>query len=131
MGFLLRWVFALLLLGATYNPTSFNYIGWAIGSLDTQLPMIVLSGLVLLVVYIVYVTATLRSIGMFGMILILAIVAAVVWVLYDRGWLSLENPSLNIWLAILALSLVLAVGLHWSILWRRLSGQLEVDDGDD
>ncbi|MBM1219585.1 hypothetical protein JQU17_05200 [Ponticoccus sp. SC2-23] len=130
MGFILRWVFALLLLAATYNPTQFNYVRWAIGNLDTQLPMIVLAGLVLLVGYIVYLTATLRSIGAFGMLLILAIVAAILWVLWDRGVISLANPGFVTWIVILALSLVLAVGMHWSILWRRLSGQLEVDDND-
>ena len=130
MGFILRWLFALLLLAATYNPTQFNYVHWAIGNLDTQLPMIVLAGLVLLVGYIVYLTATLRSIGAFGMLLILAIVAAILWVLWDRGVISLANPGFVTWIVILALSLVLAVGMHWSILWRRLSGQLEVDDND-
>jgi len=26
---------------------------------------------------------------------------------------------------------LLAVGLSWSHVWRRLTGQFEVDDGDD
>lgn len=130
MGLFLRWIFALLLLTATYNPTPYNYVTWAWGSHETQLPLIVLSGLVLVVAYIVYLTATLRSIGLFGMILVLAIVAAIVWVLYDRGFISLANPSLNTWIALFSLSLVLAIGMYWSILWRRISGQLEVDDND-
>lgn len=130
MGFLLRWVFALVLLVATYNPTSLNYVRWSMGNFDTQLPMIVLAGLILLVGYIVYLTATLRSIGAFGMLLILAIVGAILWVLWDRGVISLSNPGFVTWIVIVALSLVLAVGMHWSILWRRLSGQLEVDDND-
>ena len=130
MGFVLRWIFALILLAATYNPTPVNYVSWAMENFSTQLPMVVLAGLVLAVAYIVYLTATLRSIGLFGMLLVLAIVGAIVWVLYDRGIVSLDNPSLNTWLAIVALSLVLAVGMYWSILFRRLSGQLEVDDND-
>ena len=130
MGFAVRWIFAFVLLAVTYNPTDINYVRWASGSFDSQLPLIVLGGLILFVAYIVYLSATLRSIGVFGMILILAIVAAVIWVLWDRGFINLENPTFNTWIAIVALSLVLAVGLHWSILWRRLSGQLEVDDND-
>lgn len=130
MGFLLRWIFALLLVSATYNPTPFNYVRWSVSNIDTQLPMIVLAGLVLLVGYIVYLTATLRSIGAFGVLLILAIVAAILWVLWDRGVISLADPGFVTWIVIAALSLVLAVGMHWSILWRRLSGQLEVDDND-
>ena len=130
MGLFLRWVFAFLLLAATYNPTPYNFVGWGLASYQTQLPLIVLSGLVLVVAYIVYLTATLRSIGLFGMILVLAIVAAIVWVLYDRGFINLANPTLNAWIALFSLSLVLAIGMYWSILWRRISGQLEVDDND-
>ena len=130
MGFLLRWLFAAVLLTATHNPTQWNYVTWAMGNIDTQLPLVVLGGLILLVAYIVYLTATLRSIGMFGMILVLAIVAAILWVMWDRGVIDLSNPARNTWIALFALSLVLAVGMYWSILWRRLSGQLEVDDTD-
>ena len=97
----------------------------------TGFSLIVLAGLVLLVCYIVYLTATLRSIGAFGVILILAIMGAILWVLWDRSVISLRDPGVVTWIAIAAISFVLAVGMHWSILWRRLSGQLEVDDTDD
>ena len=64
------------------------------------------------------------------MILVGAIVAALIWVLMDYGVLSLNSTSLNIWLGILALSVVLGVGLSWSILRQRLSGQASVDEID-
>ena len=128
MGFLLRWLFAFILLAATYNPTEFSYIRWATKNWSEQLPIAVLIGLVLLVSYVLFLTAVLRGIGAVGVGLILAVIAALVWVLYDLGWLSLENPTFNTWIALLALSIVLAVGMYWGILWRRLSGQLEVDD---
>ena len=60
----------------------------------------------------------------------LAVVGTALWVLFDYGWLSFDNPTLNTWIAILALSLVLAVGLSWSIVRRRLTGQADVDDVD-
>jgi hypothetical protein len=78
----------------------------------------------------VFFTAVLRGIGALGVVLVLAIAAALIWVLWDFGWLDLENPTSNTWLAIAALSLVLAVGVYWGILWRRLTGQVEVDDDD-
>jgi uncharacterized protein DUF6524 len=95
------------------------------------MPLAVFLGLLLLIAYVLFLTAVLRGIGGIGVALILAVVAALVWVLADMGWLSLENPTANTWIAILALSLVLAVGMYWGILWRRLSGQLEVDDESD
>jgi len=131
MGFLLRWLFAFVLLAATYNPTELSYVRWAMKNWQAQLPLAVFIGLVLAVAYVLFLTAVLRGIGKIGVVLILAVIAAFLWVLYSWGWLSLENPTANTWIALIALSVVLAIGMYWGILWRRLSGQLEVDDESD
>lgn len=131
MGFILRWLCALGLLSATYNPTDWNYIRWVGVNWAEKTPMAVLLGLLLFVAYVVYLRATLRSIGGFGMGLILAVFAALIWVLVDSGLLSLDNPGMNTWLAIFALSLVLGIGLSWSLVRRKLSGQADVDDVDE
>lgn len=131
MGFLIRWVSAFVLLTLTFNPTEMNYVRWATTNWQDQMPIAVLGGLVLLVAYVLFLTAVLRGIGRTGVVLILAVLAALIWVLADLGWISLENPTSNTWIALIALSVVLAVGMYWGILWRRLSGQLEVDDEAD
>lgn len=128
---LIRWIFAFALIALTFNPTRWNFVQWASGSFSDQAPVIVLCGLLLLVGYIIYLRATLRSIGGFGILLVAALAAALIWVLADWGLLSLANPGLNLWLGILALSLVLGVGLSWSIIRRRLSGQVDMDDLED
>ena len=131
MGFLIRWLAAFVLLAATYNPTELSYIRWARDNWGEETPLIVLFGLILLVAFILFLTAVLRGIGMIGVVLIVAVLASLVWVLWDFGWLSLDNPSANTWIALVMISIVLAVGMYWGILWRRLSGQLEVDDDGD
>lgn len=131
MGILVRWLGAFALLAATFNPTPWNFIRWAEAHYATQMPLTILLGLLLGVAYMIYVGATLRSIGGFGIILIAAIFGCLVWVLNDWGILVLGNSSLNQWLAILALSLVLGIGLSWSILRQRLSGQASVDEIDN
>ena len=128
MGFLIRWVFAFVLLALTFNPSEWNFVRWATAKWQDQMPLAVLGGLILLVAYVLFFTAVLRGIGGTGVVLILAVVAALIWVLVDFGWISLENPTSNTWIALIALSVVLAVGMYWGILWRRLSGQLEVED---
>ena len=130
-GFFLRWLFAFLLLSATYNPTQWSFFRWILTSGAENLSTAVLASLVLLIGYIIYLRATLRSIGGFGMFLVLSVVAALVWVLYDWNMLSLENQSLNTWIAILALSIVLGIGLGWSIVRRMLSGQVDMDNVDN
>jgi hypothetical protein len=131
MGIFLRWLFAVALLTATYNPTRWNYVSWARDHYEDMLSVTVLGGLLLAIGYIIYLRATLRSIGGFGMFLILAVVAALLWVLYDFGLLSLDNRDMNVWLGIFALSVVLGIGLSWSIVRRQLSGQADVDDVDE
>ena len=130
-SFLLRWAFAFVLLAATYNPTPWNFARWAATGWQDRLPVTVLLGLLLLVGYVIYLRATLRSIGAAGMVLVLALVGAILWVLWDFGLVDLSDPGLATWVAILALSIVLGVGLSWSIIRRRLSGQVDMDDVDE
>ncbi len=131
MGIFLRWLFAFVLVAATFNPTPWNYTRWALDNYATETPITVLLGLILLICYVIYVRATIRSIGAFGITLVVAVVAALIWVLIDQGLLTLENSDVNMWLGIFALSVVLGIGLSWSIVRRTLSGQLDVDDWDD
>ena len=131
MGFLLRWLAAFALIAATFNPSKWNYLTWSREQYPAQLPLIVLFGLLLVIAYIIYFRATLRSIGALGMFLIAAVVAALIWVLWDWGVLDLNNSAFNTWMGILALSLVLGIGLSWSIVRRKLTGQLDVDETDE
>lgn len=130
-GFLLRWGFAFLLLSATYNPTKWNYVAWAGANGRESMSVAVLCGLVLIIGYIIYTRATMRSIGVVGMALVLGVVGALLWVAYDLGWISFENPTANTWVGLFAMSLVLGIGLSWSHVRRRLSGQADMDDVDD
>jgi Family of unknown function (DUF6524) len=128
MGILLRWLGAFLLLAAIFNPTRWNYVTWAREGWADQMPLIVFTGLILVVVAMVYVVATMRSIGILGALVIAAIFGAGLWVLTDWGLLGLENSALNVWLGILVLSLILGIGMSWSILRQRLSGQQTTDE---
>jgi hypothetical protein len=130
MGFFLRWIFAFVLLVATYNPSFTSYSSWVGANFSTNMPVAVLLGLVLIAGYLIYLRATLSSIGIVGMILILGIVGALLWVMFSVGVLQFGNPTVNGWIVILALSLMLAVGMYWSVLWRRISGQVDVDEVD-
>ena len=130
MGILLRWLGAFLLLVAIFNPTRWNYVTWARAEWGQQTPLIVFLGLILAVAAMVYLVATMRSIGILGALVIIAIFAAGLWVLSDWGLLGLQNSALNIWLGILAMSLILGIGMSWSILRQRLSGQQTTDEVD-
>jgi hypothetical protein len=130
MAVFVRWLGAFLLLSATFNPTEWNYVKWSIANGNTQLPLTLFLGLLLGIGFLICIWATLRSIGAFGMLLVAALFGSGLWVLYSWGLLSLQNSTVNTWLGLLALSLILGIGLSWGILQRRLSGQVTVDDDE-
>ncbi len=130
-GFLIRWIFASILVLATYNPTPYNYVTWALENYELRLSLAVLGGIVLLIGYIIFLRATFRSIGVVGIVLILALVAAALWVLSDFGILTLEDSTALTWVALGVLAFILAVGMSWSHVRRTISGQSDVDDVDE
>ena len=127
---LIRWAAALILVFVTYNPTSLNYVRWAMESYNDNLSVVILVGLILFVAYAVFVRATLQSIGKIGIGLVLAVIAVLLWVLYDKGLLDPANGTVMTWIGLIALSFVLGIGLSWSIIRRRISGQLDVRESD-
>jgi Family of unknown function (DUF6524) len=132
-SFALRFVFALLLVLITYNPTDYCYSYWvrsAIGA-GTVGPEHAVVGVALLGGWLVFVRATFMSLGPLGLIVCAAFMATLVWWLIDLGWLSAESFTTIEWVTLLSLSLLLAIGLSWSHLRRRLTGQYDVDDVDD
>ncbi len=131
MGFIIRWLVAFTLLAATFNPTEWNYTYWVTQNFSDQMPLAVLIGLLLTVGYIIYLRATLRSIGGIGILLVGAIIGAVLWVLYDYGMLTLYSEAVMVWLGLATLATVLGIGLSWSHVRRRLSGQSDMDDLGD
>jgi hypothetical protein len=130
-SFLGRWVFAAALVFGTYNPSGYSYISWLLAEETTFGPALAIVGLVLLSAWIIYLRATFLSMGWLGVSLGVALFAAIIWLLVDIGWLSLESSNIITYLALLLLSLILATGMSWSHIRRRLTGQFDVDDMDD
>ncbi len=129
--FLWRWVFAQGLVFATFNPTEWSYARWAAGAWESDLPLVAFLGVALVIGWIIFLRATLNSIGLFGVALIAAAAGTLVWLLIDRGLLSVEAPGLLIWIGLFILGLILGLGMSWSHVRRMLSGQLDVDDVED
>ena len=59
-----------------------------------------------------------------------AFFAALVWLLISWGWLSLADQNALVWISLLMITFLLSVGVSWSHVRRRVSGQADVDDVD-
>lgn len=127
-GVLLRLLAALLMVLVTFNPSGHSFLHWLAQDFPHFQPLQAVAGLVLLICWITYVTATLRSLGVLGVSLLLALFAALVWLAVDSGWLHLAGGSALAWIAVIAVGLILGIGMCWSFVRRRLSGQTDVDE---
>jgi len=133
-SFLIRWVIATILVGLTYNPSGYSLFHWysdVLPSYSAITPAMIVSGLILLIGWVIYLRATMRSLGIVGTALAAALIAALIWWAFDLGWLDRDDQSILSWIGVIFVSLVLGVGLSWSHIRRRLTGQLDVDDHDD
>jgi hypothetical protein len=113
-GLLVRFAFALLVVGATYNPTRYSYYAWLEQTGWQWRPPIVFVGVVLLIGWVVCLRITLRSIGGLGLLLANAFLAAFFWLLADWGWLPIENVAAISWIGLFSVAAILAVGMSWS-----------------
>lgn len=130
-SFLGRWIFALVLVFGTYNPTDYSFISWIMADGTQFSPVIAVVGILLLIGWTIFLRATLLSLGLFGIALGLALFAAIVWMMVDFGLIDVEATGVLTYVALVLLSLILAVGMSWSHIRRRLTGQFDVDDTDD
>jgi len=129
-GIAIRFLFALLLVLLSYNPSGYSYFHWAHQSVTENhiTPYIVIAGIILLIGWGVYIKATLNSLGFIGIIILAALFASLVWLFIYWGWLSITNISAMAWVIEILLSALLCVGMCWSHFTRRISGQVDVDE---
>jgi hypothetical protein len=132
-SFLVRLAMAATLVLLTFNPTRFSYLHWLKQSYEagTLGAGHALAGVVVASGWVILFRATFRSLGPLGMFLGAAFFGTLVWFLISVGALSINARSTITWIALLCLSGLMALGLSWSHVRRRLTGQLDVDDVDN
>lgn len=129
-GFALRLAAAIALVFATYNPTQWSFIRWLRTSMaeGNVGPEHFLAGVLLAIGWTIYGAASIRSLGPLGLMLGGALLAALVWLLIDLNLLSADSAESVTWIVLTCLAALMAIGVSWSHIWRRLTGQFEVDD---
>ena len=128
MSFVWRFLGALALVTITYNPTEYSYYHWvsvalAEGGLEA---VHYFTGVLLLIGWTILIFATRSSLDFFGMVLAAALLGTGVWLLIDLGVLHADSVSAFTWIVLVCVAAVLAIGLSWSHIWRRLTGQVDI-----
>ncbi|MGD8483471.1 MAG: DUF6524 family protein [Thioalkalispiraceae bacterium] len=130
-GVALRFVFALVLVFATYNPSGYSFYHWGIKQISDFSVLKLFVAIVLLIGWTVFVRATLRSLGAFGLFLAFAFFGTMIWLIVDVGIIPVDNIDVVLYLTLFIASAILTTGMTWSHIRRRLSGQVDMDDIDE
>ncbi|MBL8959254.1 MAG: hypothetical protein JNJ98_05340 [Gemmatimonadetes bacterium] len=126
----LRILAALVLVFATYNAEGWSYYHWALAPLASGAgfnALKFLAGILLVAAWVVFLQATRRSIGIMGAILVTAVCGGVIWLLIDYNVVSATSTRGMTRVILIAIAVVLGVGMSWSHLSRRITGQGDTD----
>ena len=125
-GVLVRVALAIALVLATYNPSGYSFYHWLsappVGVTATK----ALLGVVLLIGWVICLRTAFVALGWLGVGLGVALLAALVWVLVDARLLDTHGPTALTWIGLVIVGVILGLGLSWSLIRARLTGQVEV-----
>ncbi len=126
--FVTRWLAAMFLVLASYNPSGYSYYHW-ISELDAgNWVLKLLIGVVLAILYATFGLATQRSLGRLGIAAWLLFFAVVTWTIIDLGLLRIAGSGTVATIVLVNLANLLAVGVSWSYVRARLSGQADTNN---
>lgn len=129
-GFIVRFIFAIIVVFATYNPEGVSYYHWVTEAL-TELSIIkAFLGVILLIAWVILIRATMGSLGAIGIILAAAFFGLAIWLIIDVLGLSTDNFHVISYIIEIMLASVLSIGVSWSHVRRRITGQIDTDELD-
>ena len=127
-GFILRLLAAILLVFSTYNPSGKSYYHWVSENLQDFTPLMALAGILVIIGWTIFLRATGRSLGAFGLFLAAAFFGIILWMLIDWDLIPADSVEAITYISLAILSGILAVGISWSHVRRRMTGQVDVDE---
>ena len=130
-GVIIRFFVALMLVFATYNPEGYSYFHWGIMEFQSITALKAFVGVVLLIGWVIFIRATLHSLGLIGLVLAIGFFGTLLWIIVDWGWVPLDSVKLLSYIILTMASAILATGMSWSFIRRRMSGQYDIVDGND
>ncbi len=127
-GFLTRLVAAAVLLFATYNPEGRSYVHWMAAGGWEITPLKAFAGVCLLVGWVFLLRATVRSLGALGTLLAAAFFGTLIWLIVSLAHLEPHTSKGLTYLILIGIAAVLATGSAWSLVRRRVTGQVDVEE---
>lgn len=127
-SFFIRFIFAIIVVFSTYNPEDVSYYHWVIRDLAGFSVLKAFIGVVLLIGWVILFRSTLGSLGTIGIILATAFFGLAIWLIINMLGLSTDSFRVISYVIEFLLASVLSIGVSWSHIRRRISGQVGTDE---
>ena len=129
-SFLVRFVFAVIVVFCTYNPEGYSYFHWATEDFASFNVYKAFAGVILLIGWAILIRATLGSLGAIGLLLAAVFFGLLIWLIIDVLGLTTDSVRSISYIVEIMVASVLSIGVSWSHVRRRISGQLDTDELD-
>lgn len=124
-GTAIRIGLALALVLATFNPSGYSLAHWIAAPPVAFTPGKALAVLALAIGWVVCLRTAFIALGKMGLLLGIGLFATLIWLLVDQNLLSLNGSGI-VWVVLIVVGLLLGIGLSWSLLRAKATGQIEV-----
>ena len=127
-SFIVRFIFAVVVVFSTYNPEGVSYYHW----IQEEFPSITVAkaliGVILLIGWVILIRATMGSLGAIGILLAVAFFGLLIWLVVDVIGLDTQSFRVVSYIVQIMIASVLSIGVSWSHIRRRISGQVDTDE---
>ena len=126
-----RMLAAAVVVFSSYNPAGNSIFHWIKNHENPTDAWVVLGGIIAVLLNIALLIAAWKALGKLGTLIVAIFFGALVYLSWQEGWASADNPASMQWLALVLYTVFLGIGLAGAILWRRATGQIVTDEADD
>jgi uncharacterized integral membrane protein len=127
-GIIVRWLMSMFVVFAIFNPSGYSYVHWVLRDADQPWSLKVLAGLLLGSLVMTFLLATVRALGLRGIMAATGLLAAATWAMIDLGLFRNLSHSAYLTIVLTVIASILALGLSWSNLTLRVTGQVDSND---
>ena len=127
-GIIVRWLMSMFVVFAIFNPSGYSYVHWVLRDADQPWSLKVLAGLLLGSLVTTFLLATVRALGLRGIVAASGLLAAATWAMIDLGLFRNLSHSAYLTIVLTVIASILTLGLSWSNLTLRVTGQVDSND---
>src|SRR4249919_1336853 len=124
-GVAVRIVLAVVLVLLTINPSGYSFYHWIVSGGPGDIALKAFGGVALLIGWVICLRTAFVALGWLGVILGVALLGTAVWLLADMKMVE-TTPTALLWIGLACIGIVLGIGLSWSLIRARTTGQIEV-----